>query len=212
MSTVSSSSVHIRFLSVLSLTVTFPAHRLLMFFFLSSISIFLSLFFFFFLMIRRPPRSTLFPYTTLFRSRPAHPRSRVCRVRGPRSHTRGTRSSQRPGAADALQGLGPRRLPGRLRGREPVRRRRAARGWWPLYGGGALGCVGAVPAGARGRAAPRTRRAGARGAPPAHCAACRRRPPATALPGELRVRRMRTARRIDPRGTRRPRRPGARLP
>src|SRR3712207_6923931 len=25
---------------------------------------------FFFLMIRRPPRSTLFPYTTLFRSRP----------------------------------------------------------------------------------------------------------------------------------------------
>src|SRR3989449_11345824 len=28
-----------------------------------------SLFFFFFLMIRRPPRSTLFPYTTLFRSR-----------------------------------------------------------------------------------------------------------------------------------------------
>src|SRR2546422_6777472 len=28
----------------------------------------LPLFFFFFLMIRRPPRSTLFPYTTLFRS------------------------------------------------------------------------------------------------------------------------------------------------
>src|SRR5271165_7238669 len=30
-------------------------------------------FFFFFLMIRRPPRSTLFPYTTLFRS-PRHRR------------------------------------------------------------------------------------------------------------------------------------------
>src|SRR3989442_5725976 len=29
---------------------------------------YLFLFFFFFLMIRRPPRSTLFPYTTLFRS------------------------------------------------------------------------------------------------------------------------------------------------
>src|SRR6266536_4830188 len=28
----------------------------------------LDFFFFFFLMIRRPPRSTLFPYTTLFRS------------------------------------------------------------------------------------------------------------------------------------------------
>src|SRR5258705_13037015 len=31
------------------------------------------LFFFFFLMIRRPPRSTLFPYTTLFRSDPVGP-------------------------------------------------------------------------------------------------------------------------------------------
>src|SRR5438105_14140358 len=30
--------------------------------------IYYSLFFFFFLMIPRPPRSTLFPYTTLFRS------------------------------------------------------------------------------------------------------------------------------------------------
>src|SRR5216683_4272879 len=29
---------------------------------------FVFFFFFFFLMIRRPPRSTLFPYTTLFRS------------------------------------------------------------------------------------------------------------------------------------------------
>src|SRR5205809_3997170 len=32
-------------------------------------------FFFFFLMIRRPPRSTLFPYTTLFRSRCVEPSS-----------------------------------------------------------------------------------------------------------------------------------------
>src|SRR5215813_15167482 len=31
--------------------------------------------FFFFLMIRRPPRSTLFPYTTLFRSRSPAPRA-----------------------------------------------------------------------------------------------------------------------------------------
>src|ERR1017187_10624952 len=31
-----------------------------------------ALLFCFFLMIRRPPRSTLFPYTTLFRSRVAH--------------------------------------------------------------------------------------------------------------------------------------------
>src|SRR5258708_18608625 len=35
---------------------------------LDAVTLLLSLFFFFFLMIRRPPRSTLFPYTTLFRS------------------------------------------------------------------------------------------------------------------------------------------------
>src|SRR5574337_1724192 len=34
----------------------------------SFLSLFVSFVFFFFLMIRRPPRSTLFPYTTLFRS------------------------------------------------------------------------------------------------------------------------------------------------
>src|SRR6266581_7491485 len=33
------------------------------------------IFSFFFLMIRRPPRSTLFPYTTLFRSRPRRART-----------------------------------------------------------------------------------------------------------------------------------------
>src|SRR5439155_21870857 len=32
----------------------------------------LILFSFFFIMLRRPPRSTLFPYTTLFRSNPKH--------------------------------------------------------------------------------------------------------------------------------------------
>src|SRR6476620_12186480 len=43
---------------------------------MGGVSVSLSLFhFFFFLMIRRPPRSTLFPYTTLFRSgrRQRHP-------------------------------------------------------------------------------------------------------------------------------------------
>src|SRR2546429_9869960 len=39
---------------------------------------------FFFLMIRRPPRSTLFPYTTLFRSPPPLPPS----LGGPRSPVR----------------------------------------------------------------------------------------------------------------------------
>src|SRR5256885_9907239 len=35
-------------------------------------------YFFFFLMIRRPPRSTLFPYTTLFRSMPSRCAPRRC--------------------------------------------------------------------------------------------------------------------------------------
>src|SRR5256885_11875745 len=35
---------------------------------------YLFILFFFFLMIRRPPRSTLFPYTTLFRSNADHHR------------------------------------------------------------------------------------------------------------------------------------------
>src|SRR2546422_8292426 len=44
---------------------------------------------FFFLMIRRPPRSTLFPYTTLFRSRSRHggaelPRRAELHRQGPR--------------------------------------------------------------------------------------------------------------------------------
>src|SRR3712207_8300261 len=55
---------------------------------------------FFFLMIRRPPRSTLFPYTTLFRSRSspaieahppapqASPATKMTRLRGDRKSTR----------------------------------------------------------------------------------------------------------------------------
>src|SRR6478672_13183352 len=42
-----------------------------MFFFLSPTIILFFSSVFFFLMIRRPPRSTLFPYTTLFRSSPS---------------------------------------------------------------------------------------------------------------------------------------------
>src|SRR6266700_6829147 len=40
-------------------------------------SLFLFFFFYSFLMIRRPPRSTLFPYTTLFRPRRAGSRGRA---------------------------------------------------------------------------------------------------------------------------------------
>src|SRR6266853_6221336 len=49
-------------------------------------SVLFLLFFFFFLMIRRPPRSTLFPYTTLFRSPEQRDHLRVLSlaVRAPR--------------------------------------------------------------------------------------------------------------------------------
>src|SRR2546425_4973004 len=55
-------------------------------------------FLFFFLMIRRPPRSTLFPYTTLFRS---HQGEHGARARGlPRGallHPRAAHDRRRPG-------------------------------------------------------------------------------------------------------------------
>src|SRR5438034_5149832 len=44
--------------------------------------------FFFFLMIRRPPRSTLFPYTTLFRSQSHHTGACHCRSCHRRHHRR----------------------------------------------------------------------------------------------------------------------------
>src|SRR6266480_7935108 len=57
---------------------------------------------FFFLMIRRPPRSTLFPYTTLFRSRPAgRPASRPARSRHPAEAVR----RPRPARANAIATL-----------------------------------------------------------------------------------------------------------
>src|SRR6266404_6801212 len=65
-------------------------HYAVVFFFFSFSSYSLH-FLFFFLMIRRPPRSTLFPYTTLFRSSrrrcrcPSPPRRRACRPRLRRS-------------------------------------------------------------------------------------------------------------------------------
>src|SRR6266542_5720540 len=50
---------------------------------------------FFFLMIRRPPRSTLFPYTTLFRSPRTIARRRRPRCRLPLLRPRGDRKSTR---------------------------------------------------------------------------------------------------------------------
>src|SRR5438876_4796740 len=63
---------------------------LLYVFFLLLFSICPCVFVFFFLMIRRPPRSTLFPYTTLFRSNewPWQPAPCPCRFRPGREHSR----------------------------------------------------------------------------------------------------------------------------
>src|SRR5436189_4057161 len=51
--------------------------------------------FFFFLMIRRPPRSTLFPYTTLFRSRRVEP-GEDRQTRGPAGARLSLADSNRP--------------------------------------------------------------------------------------------------------------------
>src|SRR5258705_6805299 len=61
-----------------------------MFLLCADTSIFL---FFFFLMIRRPPRSTLFPYTTLFRSR--------CNQQQRSDRLRWCESAGRPGSGSA---------------------------------------------------------------------------------------------------------------
>src|SRR3989441_11428560 len=74
-----------------------------------------SIILFFFLMIRRPPRSTLFPYTTLFRS---------CELR-PAGRLRGARQARRAGEGPAGPGAVLQRLS----------RRQGA-------GGGEAGCRG----------------------------------------------------------------------
>src|SRR6266487_825262 len=60
---------------------------------------------FFFLMIRRPPRSTLFPYTTLFRSHPGVCPAVACPPT-PRRRLWRTSAAQHPLAARAVEGRG----------------------------------------------------------------------------------------------------------
>src|SRR2546429_6081593 len=56
-------------------------------------------------MIRRPPRSTLFPYTTLFRSRDAvRPRERDVQVRATQRERRGMRAHGQGGPAGGIGG------------------------------------------------------------------------------------------------------------
>src|SRR3712207_7478767 len=73
-------------------------------------------YYFFFLMIRRPPRSTLFPYTTLFRSGqpprtaagcppPSHPASRGCDPRSSRTLAPSSRSEEHTSELQSRQYL-----------------------------------------------------------------------------------------------------------
>src|SRR6266478_2877204 len=90
----------------------------LLFFFILLLSLNL---FFFFLMIRRPPRSTLFPYTTLFRSRSpptATPRSGwkartplPCRARPPSRGRSGCRRSSTAATGPRWRGAAAARAP-----------------------------------------------------------------------------------------------------
>src|SRR6266404_6893953 len=57
--------------------------------------------FFFFLMIRRPPRSTLFPYTTLFRSLSEH-RGDGCTLHESDRHSYGKRSEEHTSELQSL--------------------------------------------------------------------------------------------------------------
>src|SRR5476651_2813715 len=61
--------------------------------------------FFFFLMIRRPPRSTLFPYTTLFRSRHSLSQTRFDRLHRSCRHPRGDRSEEHTSELQSRQYL-----------------------------------------------------------------------------------------------------------
>src|SRR5256884_8413395 len=68
---------------------------------------------FFFLMIRRPPRSTLFPYTTLFRSRRKRASKITCRRSDVMSKDK-KRSGARPGRPQPLRGTKGKRKGARL--------------------------------------------------------------------------------------------------
>src|SRR2546428_13142545 len=73
--------------------------------------------FFFFLMIRRPPRSTLFPYTTLFRSRHAAKTERRVQAHGvERKMARVSKVGRHPGHAEVDETHVAERADDRLRG------------------------------------------------------------------------------------------------
>src|SRR5438552_18851892 len=105
-------------------------------------------FYFLFLMIPRPPRSTLFPYTTLFRSEDKCRETKVNRAARLSAHDRPLRL----GRIERTDDLLPRPRVGRAAARRPPPLRVPAAGWVP---GRAL--LGRDPEQAR-RLPPRLRR------------------------------------------------------
>src|SRR6266550_7676169 len=91
---------------------------------------------FFFLMIRRPPRSTLFPYTTLFRSTCAMPP----RLRGERATRRGRETGPRRSPGGPPMSFNPNASldPSQV---EDVRGRSIGGGRGLAIGGGSIGLV-----------------------------------------------------------------------
>src|SRR3712207_9232510 len=73
---------------------------------------------FFFLMIRRPPRSTLFPYTTLFRSSPTRPPRRRNSTRAAHKEPAPRGSARAEPARPASTSRPTRRASGRRRSEE----------------------------------------------------------------------------------------------
>src|SRR5450432_2753805 len=91
----------------------------------------------FFLMIRRPPRSTLFPYTTLFRSRASPSRSGSPRLaQETRAPQRRRRSEEHTSELQSRSDLVCRLLleKKKQRGRAPVRQSSLVRVCWALVG------------------------------------------------------------------------------
>src|SRR5882762_7816282 len=101
--------------------------------------------FFFFLMLRRPPRSTLFPYTTLFRS------PRVPAGGGALSDLALVRACQLPGGRAQAPAAGPVAMGRAASGLPPHRRDRDGEGRVLRAPGARRRAAGASPDAARSR-------------------------------------------------------------
>src|SRR6266511_4489184 len=122
-------------------------------------------FFFFFLMIRRPPRSTLFPYTTLFRSRGAGlgrtgpVASEPAKSMHTQAHQRVWRLDLESAVEEEIAGLLGHPRPGRVGGDAHLRtlRHTYRKENDDGHGGAACSAAGQTREGGRGRRLPRGR-------------------------------------------------------